>query len=193
MSYQTYITEAVVCGSQVSNTSDKSFLLFTREAGMLWATARSVREEKSKPGHALQDFSLIRVSLVKGKSGWRIGSVEALGNSFMESNAREARAGSAYLVKLIRRYVHGESALPDVFTDLLTALTLAKNADTEKREAALAVFHVRLLARLGYVAGSAELTPLIEDTFINAIDTMTPALFARITIATKAASAASHL
>ncbi|MEX2341217.1 MAG: recombination protein O N-terminal domain-containing protein, partial [Candidatus Paceibacterota bacterium] len=82
MSYKTYTTEAIVCGSRVNNTSDKSFLLFTKDAGMLWAAAKSVREERSRQRFALQDFSLIRASLIKGKSGWRIGSVESDRNYF---------------------------------------------------------------------------------------------------------------
>ena len=72
MSYQTYITDAVVVGSYASNTADKSYLLFTKRAGMLYATARSVREERSKQRYALQDFSHITVTLVKGKGGWCI-------------------------------------------------------------------------------------------------------------------------
>ena len=48
MSYQTYITEALIVGSFDSNTADKSYLLFTKSAGMLYASARSVREEDRK-------------------------------------------------------------------------------------------------------------------------------------------------
>jgi len=91
MSYATYTTEALVCGSRNNNTSDRAYLLFTEEVGMIWASARSVREERSKQRYALQDFSLIRVSLVKGKSGWRIGSVEATCNPFMEARSRSGQ------------------------------------------------------------------------------------------------------
>ena len=38
---------------------------------MVLAAARSVREEKSRQRYALQEFALVRVSLIKGKSGWR--------------------------------------------------------------------------------------------------------------------------
>jgi len=87
----------------VQNTSDKSFLLFTRDNGMLFATAKSVREEVSKQRQALQDFSRIRVSLVKGKTGWRIGSVESLRNDFSAAYDRETRGSVVSLYRLLRR------------------------------------------------------------------------------------------
>ena len=105
MSYQTYTTEALVCGSFLHNTADKVFLLFTREAGMLYATAKSVREERSKQRFALQDFSLINVSLIKGKQGWRVGSVEAEVNYFTKSEERLARGSVVLLFKTLRRFI----------------------------------------------------------------------------------------
>lgn len=194
MSYATYITEAIVCGSVVSNTSDKSFLLFTRDAGMLFASARSVREEASKQRHALQDFSHIRVSLVKGKGGWRVGSVEALGNAFMESDNKPARVAVSQLVKLVRRYVHGESALPRAFVDLTDALTLVGTNDYTHREQLLSAFQVRLLSELGYVAHDGELkevltTPSLEE----AADHVTPSVSLRIKAVSESSATASHL
>ncbi len=193
MSYQTYTTEAIVCGSSVSKTSDRSFLLFTRDAGMLLAVARSVREEKSKQRQALQDFSRVRVSLVKGKSGWRIGSVESHGNAFMDGSTREARAAITYLIKLVRRYVHGESALPNVFDDLTAALTCGNDTDPAVRDSAQLLFHIRLLAALGYVAHDPMLAPVFSLPFEEAVASRSDELLMRIDRAAKAASAASHL
>lgn len=82
MAYVTYTTDAIVCGTYDRNTADRSYRLFTRELGMLYADARSVRLEKSKQRQALQDFSLIKVSLVKGKAGWKIGSVSEVQNYY---------------------------------------------------------------------------------------------------------------
>ena len=80
MAYATYTTQALVCGTFDRNTADRSYRLFTREFGMVWADARSVRLEKSKQRSALTDFSVVRISLVRGKAGWKIGSVIAQQN-----------------------------------------------------------------------------------------------------------------
>ena len=154
MAYATYTTQAIVCGSRDSYTSDRSYLLFTKDAGMLWANARSVREEKSKQRYALQDFSSIRVSLVKGKTGWRIGSVEALGNAFLNAKDRQQRGLVSYAVTQLRRYVHGEVALPSVYEDTLAILTAPQ---IQQSSVIQSVFLLRLLTTLGYVAPSAQL------------------------------------
>ena len=112
---------------------------------MVFATARSVREERSKQRYALQDFSCIRVSLVKGKSGWRIGSVEALGNPFLRAESRALRGSISYVVTQLRRYVHGEIPLPRAYADayyLLYEKELQGADDPILQE----LFLVRLLA-----------------------------------------------
>ncbi len=162
MSYQTYITEAIVCGSKNSMTSDKSYLLFTKDAGMLWARARSVRMEKSKQRYALQDFSIIRVSLVKGKGGWRIGSVEAVSNPFMEALSRRARGGVHAVMKLLRRFIHGEESHKSLYTDTVLVLSCMSVAQSEDISDLQNLFTLRLLHMLGYIAPHVDYADILE-------------------------------
>ena len=161
MSYATYTTEALVCGSYASNTSDKSYLLFTKDAGMLFASARSVREERSKQRFALQDLSHIRVSLIKGKSGWRIGSVEALGNPFLRASSRQMRTSVLFVINQLRRYVHGEVPLEDIYNDAVELLNIS-NEDGADYVAYERLFQLRLLSQLGYIALEEAWKPLVE-------------------------------
>ena len=150
MSYQTYTTEALVCGSFLHNTADKVFLLFTREAGMLYATAKSVREERSKQRFALQDFSLINVSLIKGKQGWRVGSVEVEMNYFAKAEGRSARGSVVLLFKTLRRFIHGEEPLQKLFDFCLEALKVISQ-ENQQRSFLDAVIQLKILNELGYV------------------------------------------
>lgn len=169
MAHAMYITDALVCGSFNHNTADKNYLLFTREQGMLFATARSVREERSKQRYALQDFSYIRVSLVKGKSGWRIGSTEAIDNPFLGAAGRRARGGVTHLIKMLRRYVQGEQPIPSAFDDISTATaTIAMLDDIFSITAWQNVTIARLLHTLGYVAVSQTLAPIINAPTVAA-------------------------
>ena len=152
MSYQVYTTEAIVCGSFNSGTADKSYLLFTRSAGMLYATARSVREERSRQRYALQDFSHITVSLVQGKSGWRIGSVDTKSNFFVTAESRELRGSVVRIIKYLRRYVQGEEAHFDLFDDVLTGLQVVSGGNVVNVMLYEQFFMVRMLHLLGYVA-----------------------------------------
>lgn len=150
MSYVTYTTEALVCGGFDQNTADKSFLLFTKEAGMLFATAKSVREERSLQRPALQDFSRIRVSLVKGKAGWRVGSVEALSNDFAEATTREMRGSVVALYRLLRRFIRGEEPVGDLYGVVINGLDLLLS-DLKNRRLAELLIEVEILTMLGYV------------------------------------------
>ncbi len=173
MAYATYTTEAIVCGSKDSNTSDRSYLLFTQRAGMLWASARSVRTEKSKQRYALVDFSVIRVSLVRGKSGWRIGSVESLLNPFMQSDNRQARAFIQLVVRSLRRFLHGEEPAPAVFEDAKGALYLAtKNQNFEEIGN---IYMLRLLEKLGYVSSKTSFAPLLAGSILSQTKEKVPA------------------
>jgi DNA repair protein RecO len=154
MAYQTYITEALVCGSRVSHTSDRSFLLFTREAGMLYATAKSVREERSKQRYALQEFSCVRATLVHGKSGWRVAGVEPLQNLYSNASSREVRACIRSIIMLLRRVMQGETPHITMFDQVMSVLSSVQreNSDDVRRLLSLYILH-----ELGYVSLQAPL------------------------------------
>jgi recombinational DNA repair protein (RecF pathway) len=150
MAYLTYTTEAIVCGTFNRNTADRSYLLFTREAGMLYAEAKSVREERSRQRMSLQDFSYVRVSLVKGKSSWKIGSIEPRANFFMEAVDKAARGSVVTLTKFLRRFYGGEEPLPVLFDYVKDAIALLAQ-ETSQREQLEKIIQARMLFELGYV------------------------------------------
>lgn len=176
MSYQVYTTEALVCGSVPSNTADKHFLLFTRDAGMVYATARSVREERSRQRFALQDFSHIQVSLIKGKAGWRIGSVEAHENQFLRTSSRAVRGSQLLLVRTLRRFVQGEEAHPTLYDEVQEQLIVLSAPDLPHRPFAELLARVRILHHLGYIAAPPEYETVVNTApFRLAITPPTPA------------------
>jgi DNA repair protein RecO len=149
MSYHTYTTEAFVCGVYDRGPSSRSIKLFTRDLGMLYAEAKSVREERSRQRYALQLFSELRVSLIRGKAGWRVGSVEPLGNHFSLAENRQVRVSVLRLTQLLNRFIQGEEPGGEVFRIYQEALILLPQTDdVEWLEAFVSV---RLLAQLGYV------------------------------------------
>ncbi len=194
MSYQTYITEAIICGSFDSNTADKSYLLFTRDAGMIYASARSVREEKSRQRFALQDFSRITVSLIKGKTGWRIGSVQSEGNFFVEATDRTVRGSVVRICKLLRRFIAGEEPHPDIYEEILAGLVHLSDATIKNRNLIEEIILVRVLYRLGYIANTKDIA-VVLDTKLASLFAMElrATLLARLKTITTKATTASHL
>lgn len=117
---------------------------------MLFATARSVRAENSKQRYALQEFSQIRVSLIKGKQGWRIGSVEAVKNDFAAASTREVRASIIRLYKLLRRFIRGEEASVELY-DFVVAALAKLSVVSVNRQLLDPYIHCQILLLLGYV------------------------------------------
>jgi recombinational DNA repair protein (RecF pathway) len=117
---------------------------------MLYADARSVRTEASKQRQALQDFSFIRVSLVKGKGGWKIGSVAETKNYYTLSVNQAARGSVVKVIRLIRRFLAGEEMHHSLFDECVTALEFfsTEHADRTCYEH---IFTQRILAQLGYI------------------------------------------
>lgn len=150
MAYATYTTDAIVCGAFEHNTADRRYLLLTREAGMIAALARSVREERSRQRFALQEFALIRVSLVKGKQGWRIGSVEARDNFYHRAVDQAARGSVVGVVRLVRRFMQGEEPDAQLYTSVERGLRLLAGPLSERSRQEL-LLKLRILGSLGYV------------------------------------------
>jgi len=159
MAYQTYITEALVCSKSDSQTADRSFLLFTREAGMIYAYAKSVREERSKQRYALQECSHIRVTLVRGKTGWKIIGAESIQNFYMQAESREARAFLRNIIRLLRRVIHGEVLHAQIFDDVIVACGFHPSYRHKKLEHILTM---RILHALGYIAPTPLLQPFLH-------------------------------
>lgn len=161
MSYQTYITDALIVGSFDNNTADKSYLLFTKSAGMIYASARSVREERSRQRFALQDFGLITVSLIKGKTGWRIGSVQSLGNIFSSASSRLVRGSVVRTVKFLRRFVGAEEPVPLLYDEVCAGLAYLAQGALPKRSLVEEILQARILYELGYIAEGSDLIDVL--------------------------------
>ena len=155
MSRHRYQTKAFVLGGISTGEANRFVDLFTEDLGRLYATARSVREERSKLRFSLQDFSLVDISLVRGKEVWRIVGAEADQNiHFTLRDNTEARDMMVRFILLLKRLLGGEEENRELFSVLkdalvfLTRTTLSK----EERDNFECLVVLRILHNLGYLA-----------------------------------------
>lgn len=159
---------------------------------MLYASARSVREERSKQRYALQDFSLIRVSLIKGKAGWRIGSVESLVNYYATAPNKDARGSVVVIYRQLRRFFSGEEAAPALFDYVKEALeTVAM--EVSHRQWVEKIIQARILTELGYVDTKKVPRVVIESAPSMIGQTYEPALTKTIDLLLSQAVSSSQL
>ncbi|MBI5469719.1 DNA repair protein RecO [Candidatus Kaiserbacteria bacterium] len=159
--YQKYQTEALVLGSRELGESDKTYALFTRDFGLVRARASAVRREASKMRYALQNYSRVNVSLVKGKRGWRIAGASALLGLNPRGNTSRISA-FARISELVVRLVQGEDANQYLFEALSQAHeALLQGAEVPTVEI---VCVARVLYALGYISAEAHQTALFSHT-----------------------------
>lgn len=151
MAYRTYTTDALILGSFEGIAADRTIALLTREAGLVYARAVSVRREVSKLRYGLQDFSRVTVSLVRGRRGWKVVGAERSDNLYFRAPDRERRAALLRILRLVRRLVRGEGGDRAFYDQLLDDVTVLVAADAAELVALERTLALRLLASLGYV------------------------------------------
>ena len=67
-------TEGIILGSKNYGEAGKYFFIFTRELGMIYASAQGVRKITSKLRFILQDYAYVKIDLVAGRDFWRVTS-----------------------------------------------------------------------------------------------------------------------
>lgn len=153
MSHHTYNTEAIVLGSGPVGEADKLVWLLTRELGLLVARARSAREEKSRMRYALQDFSLSIVSLVRGKTGWRLTGAVLEKSLYAQLENSGTLQAAAKIFDLLKRFIPREEKNEVLFEIVRDGL--------EDLDEILLV--AQILRELGYLQGETR----VEDRTHN--------------------------
>lgn len=182
MAHHLYQTDGYILGSRPRGESNKLFQIFTRDLGLVSASAQSVRELKSKLRYSLQDYRPVKLSVVRGREMWRITGAEPGGD--MPCLERDLpRARLMRIFALLRRMVRGEEADPALFGVIERAVAYMNLRSTEASESfwlsveCIAVLQV--LRRLGHLKPVAELETYAEadgwtDSLVESLEPVRP-------------------
>ena len=121
MAYHKYTTQAFVIEANNQGESNKSYLLFTHDLGMIRASAQSVRESKSKLRFALEEYALSEVCVVRGKSSWKITSASSTTRYYHHFKSDRKIEIVAQICSLLKRLLHGEENNAELFSLLARA------------------------------------------------------------------------
>jgi recombinational DNA repair protein (RecF pathway) len=147
--YQKYTTEGFIVSTRGSRESDRLYSFYTKDFGMIFAHATSVRMSKSKLRPHLNIGSFLNITLIKSKNRWKIVEV-------IESESRLAINSPEYVVFLkiltvLKSLIHGEEkneSLFGVVSDLYNFLL--KDKDKDILEAGELLGMVGIMKSLGY-------------------------------------------
>ena len=160
-----YHTEGLILGSGNSGETGKYYSIFTRDLGMIYASAQGVRKISSKLRLILQDFTYVKIDFVKGKDFWRITSASKT-NKLENLQNSEVLKVFVSISKLLKRLLAGEDPNKELFVDLLHGLSVLEKAETKEELRNIeAIIVLRILNNLGYIGGGELLKDFIKSPF----------------------------
>lgn len=182
MSHHIYHTRGIVIEAINVREANKTYWIFTRDLGMVLASAQGVRLAASKLRFSLQPLSIAEISLVRGRAGWRVVNAREISNIYWRiKNLPQSVAMSTRVLRLVRRLVTGEEKNEALFDRLSEGLMFlaggvggeANVADSTRVGGALPtikqvmnlefILLLQVLYNLGYFAPPTDLLWCIND------------------------------
>ena len=146
-----------------TNFGEANILLFilTAELGLIIASAQAARLSASKLNSALQEYSLISVSCVKGKNGWKVTNAIGKENFYFNQPVFVQKLVSQICAVLLRM-MPGEEKHREVFYVVSNGFAELENV-LEKYIANFEILlMLRILFHLGYVDKNSETEKFLE-------------------------------
>ena len=152
MSHTIYTTDAIVLHRVSTSEADATLWLLTAELGLVVARAQGARKSTAKMRGYLQLFSVLRISMVRGKHTWRVTGAESVQGAPLDTLALQGEALSIFarISAFVRRMIltDTQSAL-ELFEIVLSArVALAAGQDPQVVELTTLA---KVLISLGYI------------------------------------------
>jgi len=163
MAHQVYLTEGIILKKKDFGEADRLFWIYTEKFGMIMASAKGVRLEKSKLRNSLSVFSYGEFAVISSRDFWRI--VDAREKVLPKTNAGFSEQAKVFakIVNLAVRMIKGEDRndkawleLKNVFVKIFTK-PIRQAGDQAENIKDLEITSVaRLLKALGYIDKISE-------------------------------------
>ena len=161
-----YHTEGIILGSKNFGEAGKYYSIFTRDLGMVYASAQGLRKMSSKLRFVLQDFSYLKIDLVQGKDFWRLTNASKTNKLEQITKQPETFAVFVNIARLLRRLLAGVEPNEVLFSDLLHCLFVLEKVKTKEDLHDIEIIIVlRILNNLGYIGEDDKLEVLIQSPF----------------------------
>lgn len=161
-----YHTEGIILSSRNFGEAGRHYAIFTRDLGMVTATAQGVRKMSSKLRFILQDFAYVKIDLVQGKNIFRVTSASKTNILEQITKMPENFKVFANIARLLKRLLAGIEANEVLFADLLQGLSvLEKITAKDDLRNIEAIIVLRILNNLGYIGEHDILENLVKSPF----------------------------
>ncbi|MEI7765705.1 MAG: DNA repair protein RecO, partial [bacterium] len=165
-----YHTEGIILSSKNYGEAGKYYAIFTRDLGMINASAQGVRKISSKLRFVLQDFSYIKLDLVQGKDFWRLTSASKTNKLDDIAKGHVSFEIFSNISRLLKRLLTGEYPNSTLFADLIEGLHFLEKAKTYDEAQNIEVIIVlRILNNLGYLGSNEALKNITKSPYEDSL------------------------
>ena len=165
--YAITTTPGFIIESRPTGEAGKLLSIFTRDLGLVMASAPGIRLEKSKLRYHAQEYALGEFSFVRGKEFWRMTNAQAV-----RSDLQIWRSDlTARIALLLRRLLHGEESHPELFQHVEASLLFLNGSnglEHEQMSTLESIIVFRMLHLLGYIGSDKEIDQQIISGELNA-------------------------
>ena len=158
-------TEGLILGSRNYGEAGKCFDIFTRDLGMIYASAQGVRKMSSKLRFILQDYAYVKIDLVQGKDFWRVTSASKTNKLEELSRGHGTFTVVSNIANLLKRLLAGVEKNEILFADLVNGLSILEKSEEKDLRNIEAIIVLRILNNLGYIGGDETMQNLIKSPF----------------------------
>lgn len=152
-------------GSKPYGEAGRYYFIFTRDLGMIYASAQGVRKMSSKLRFILQDFAYVKIDLVQGRDFWRVTSASKTNKLEQLSKNSGTFEVVSNVAKLLKRLLAGVEPNQALFSDLINGFSILEKSEKEEWRNIEIIIVLRILNNLGYIGDNAVLQNLVKSPF----------------------------
>ena len=162
MSYHIYTTDGIILKRRGFGEANVLLFILTDELGLIMTSAQSARAVQSKLNSALQEYSLISLSCVKGKNGWKVTNAVSKENFYFDQPIFVQKLVSQ-LSEVLLRMMPGEEKHREVFSIVSSGFSELKNISENNIANFETLIMLRFLYHLGYIDKNSETEKFLQN------------------------------
>jgi len=164
-----YHSAGFVLANFNSGEANKAYKIFTRELGLVIASAQSVRAPASKLRASLVDYSLGRFTFIQTRRGWRITDATTEKNLFFTFEENSKLLLCSRFFSLLQKLLPDEEPNPELFDGFLNDMEFLNSNifSTESFKNFECVIILKMLSSLGYLDKTGPWQPFIKTGKTN--------------------------
>lgn len=162
MGYHIYTTDGIILKRTAFGEANLLLYVLTADLGLIIASARSARLSASKLRPALQEYTHVSISCVKGKNGWKITNVVEKGSFFFDCPEYSHKVLSQ-ITSILLKMIPGESPHKEIFQTVKTGFEFLKTLSEKEIANFETLCVLRILRELGYVVMDSNTELFLKD------------------------------